>query len=317
MRKKLQGAKLLYILIGMLILSFLAFTIFYVFLLDVFGLFTYEEQSIGSLPIARDAQDIVPSPSQLDAQSTDAPVHGDVSTDDKYPKEESIVLARSIAQWVHIWYKEHGATDFPVMECVEYIASLRYSEGNALPSVEELPQLLTDTMGIFIDALFTQHVTTKTYMKGLHAYMMTFAQEAIAVLDSMRTMSPLQRKDFIEMIRLTQNIKTLQNELAMVNAQIEVYKREGNNAELPSLAERKFTLQKTKEEQKLVLERYQSIFAPFYSRAEIRNLPPSVTHAIVGSFMEYAPVQTWHSYVISLLQCMQKMKHILGNIEVK
>ena len=317
MNRRVRKKQTRYILMGMIALALLTFTIFYVFLIDIFGLFTAQEQSIGSLTITQDNQEPVLSPLELDAQSSIAPVHGEESFDGPYPKKEITVLAHTLAQWLHTWYNTHNTEPFPIEQLAEKIHSLHFSEGNSIPSVEEIPTLLMYAFPFFIDALFTESQESLIYKQELQTYIITFTRQASAILDCIRTIPSLQQKDFTEMIRLTQHITTIQQELVTLNEQIQTHMINKNSSILPKLAERKFILQKTIQEQELVLNRYNQLFSSFYNRAQIKHLPSSSVHTFVSTFMRYAPQQQWNTYAHSLMTFMDTCTTTLENFELE
>ncbi|MDE7469561.1 MAG: hypothetical protein K2M30_04660 [Desulfovibrionaceae bacterium] len=317
MRNKLSKQRTRYLIIGMIALALFAFIIFYVFLIDIFMIFTTQEQSLGSLPLKDDTQEVILSPFELDAESSISPVHGENPLKDVYPIEEIHVLARSLAHWFSLWYTTHSTEPFPVEQFATKIQDMHFSEGNSTPSIEEIPQLLIYAFPLFVDALFIEPNASLSSQKELASYMVTFTRQASAVLDCIRTIPSLQHKEVTEMIRVTQHVASIERELTSLNADIQKHIESKESTLLPALAEKKFTLQRTKEEQELILEQYNARFSSFYARAQIRNLPSSLVHTIVSTFMQYAPQEQWNRYASSLLLFVDKCTTTLEQIALE
>lgn len=299
-----------YLLMGMLIVAILAFLLFYIFLIDTFQIFSTQKESLGSVLVTEDKQEEVLSPFELDAQSSLSPAHGEESQE-KYPTEELILFARELAQWLYSWYDKNRTKPFPLVEFAHKIQNMHFSEGNIVPLKEDVPNILLYALPFFIDSLFLESHIPATQKEPLTLYLLSFARHAHAVLDCIRTIPSVQQQDFIEMIRLTQSITALTQELTSLNNEIQNSISQQNSNILPALAEKKFTLQKTKEEQEIILEQYHARFAPFYARAEIRHLPSPVVHAIVATFMYYTPVEQWNIYAQQLIVLMNQSITIL------
>lgn len=316
--KKEINKKTVRILVIMILVALSAFAIFYVFLIDTFRLFTPSQSNPHSNTIDSIEPEEEPlSPAELDKDSSDIPVHGDESSERIFPTEETIIIAKELAQWFAKWYIPNSAKPFPIQEFISQLSSASFSEGNIQPTIMQIPELLTQAVPFFIDALLVEQHNSLPQTKAYRAYLLDFSKQAIIVLDSIRTIAPLQQNDFLEMIRLTQNISFIKKELVNINKEIEELSKNGQSQLLPSLAERKFNAQKTIQEQELVLERYQELFTSFYARAEIRNLPRIVASSIVNAFIYYAPQKEWKVYCENLLVFMNTLHSTLESFELE